>query len=103
MRVTLLAHPANVTAVARIELAPEPSTITKLYQAIPHRHTNRHPYDTARPLAPTTLDSLHALNDDANVTVFWFTKSDERKQVADLMVEAAKALVADKLQSADSN
>jgi hypothetical protein len=43
------------------------------------------------------------LNNDANVTVFWFTREDERKRVADLMVEAAKALVDDKVQSADSN
>jgi hypothetical protein len=50
-----------------------------------------------------TLDSLRALNDDVNVTVFWFTTEDERKRVTDLMVEAAKALVADKAQSADSN
>jgi hypothetical protein len=43
------------------------------------------------------------LNDDANVTVFWFTGADERKRVADLMVEAAKAIVADKVQNADSS
>src|SRR5262249_14016988 len=101
--VTLFPDPADVTAVARIELAPGTSHSTELYQAIPHRHTNRYPYDTTRPLAPTTFDSLRALNDDANVTVFWFSREDERKRVADLMVEAAKALVADKVQSADSN
>jgi hypothetical protein len=102
-QVTLFPDPADVTAVARIELAPGTSNVTDLYQAIPHRHTNRYPHDTARPLAPTTLDSLRALNDNANVTVFWFTSADERKRVADLMVEAAKTLVADKVQSADSD
>lgn len=102
-RVTLLPDPANVMAVAHIELATGTPNVTDLYQAIPHRHTNRYPYDTTRSLTPTTLDSLHALNNDANVTVFWFTREDERKYVADLMVEAAKALVADKVQSTDSN
>jgi hypothetical protein len=101
-QVTLLPDPANVTAVARIELVPGHSNVTDLYQAIPHRHTNRYPYDTARSLASTTLDSLRALNDDTAVTVFWFTREDERKRVADLMVEAAKTLVADKVQNADS-
>jgi hypothetical protein len=102
-RVTLLPDPADVTAVARIKLAAGTSHVTDLYQAIPHRHTNRHPYDTARSIASTTIDSLHALNDDANVTVLWFTTADEQKRVADLMIEAARALVADKVQSADSN
>ncbi len=102
-QVTLLPDPANETAVARIELAPRTSNVTDLYQAIPHRHTNRYPYDTARPLASTTLDSLRALNDDTDVTIFWFTGEDERKRVADLMVEATKALVADKVQNEDSN
>ena len=102
-RVTLLPDPANVMAVAHIELATGTPNVTDLYQAIPHRHTNRYPYDTTRSLTPTTLDSLHALNNDANVTVFWFTREGERKYVADLMVESAKALVADKVQSTDSN
>ena len=102
-QVTLLPDPANETAVARIELAPGTANVTDLYQAIPHRHTNRYPYDTARPLASTTLDSLRALNDNTNVTIFWFTGEDERKQVADLMVEATKALVADTVQNEDSN
>ena len=102
-QVTLLPDPADETFVARIELAPGASNVTDLYQVIPHRHTNRYPYDNTRPLAPTILDSLRALNDDTNVTVFWFTGTDEHKRIADLMVEAAKALVADKVQNADSN
>ena len=102
-QVTLLPDPANETAVARIELAPGTANVTDLYQAIPHRHTNRYPYDTARPLASTTLDLLRALNDDTDVTIFWFTGEDERKRVADLMVEATKALVADTVQNEDSN
>lgn len=102
-RVMFLPDPTDVTAVAHIELAPGTAHVTNLYQAIPHRHTNRHPYDTARPVTPTTLNSLSALNDDTNVAIFWFTRENERKRVADLMVEAAKALVTDKVQSADSN
>src|SRR5437762_4106484 len=44
-RVTLLPDPANVMAVAHIELATGTPNVTDLYQAIPHRHTNRYPYD----------------------------------------------------------
>ncbi|TMC17002.1 MAG: hypothetical protein E6J34_19180 [Chloroflexi bacterium] len=101
-QVTLLPDPADATAVARIELAPGATNVTDLYQAIARRHTNRYPYDSTRPVATATLDALHALNDDTDVTVFWFTSSDERKRVADLMVAAAKALVADKVQNEDS-
>jgi hypothetical protein len=100
--VTLLPDPADATAVARIALASGKSNVTDLYQAIPHRHTNRYPYDTTRPVTSTTLDSLRALNHDTDITIFWFTREDERQRVADLMVEAAKTLVADKVQNADS-
>jgi hypothetical protein len=101
-QVTLLPDASDETWVARIDLAKGSVTVSDLYPLIPLRHTNRYPYDTGRPVSSVTLDALSALNDDQGVRVFWFTSAATRKQVGGLLVEAAKALVADKTQDGDS-
>jgi len=67
-----------------------------LYQAIPHRHTNRYPYDTHHPVGQTTVDALSALNTDPQVQVLWVAAATAGQQLGKLMVEAAHAFVADK-------
>src|ERR1700694_125045 len=101
-QVSLLPDASDETWVARVDLALGPTMIPDLYPLIPQRHTNRYPYDTGRPVTGATLDGLSALNDDPEVRVFWFASAPMRKQVADLLVEAARALVADKTQDGDS-
>jgi nitroreductase len=101
-QVSLLPDASDETWVARIDLAPGAATVSDLYQAIPQRHTNRYPYDTGRPVTGATLGALSALNSDPEVRVFWFASAPMRKQVGDLLVEAAHALVADKTQDGDS-
>lgn len=99
-QVTLFLDTTDATHVARVDLQPEPTSATTaasaLYQAIPHRHTNRYPYDTKRPVTETTLEALRALNTDSLVRVFWATDATMRQHLGDLMVEAARAFVADK-------
>jgi hypothetical protein len=102
-QVSLLPDALDETWVARIDLAAGAVTVSDLYPMIPQRHTNRYPYDTGRPVTTTTLDALSALNNDPDVQVFWFASADMRKQVGNLLVEAAHALVADKTQDGDSN
>ena len=47
-------------------------------------------------MASEVFEQLKALGGDpANVTVFWFTTPEQRKQVGDLIVQATAALVAD--------
>jgi hypothetical protein len=101
---SLLPDSADATWVARVDLATGAGAgaTSDLYQAIPQRHTNRYPYDAGRPVTATTLETLSALNDDSDVRVFWFDSPSARKSIADLAVDAAKALVADTTQDQDS-
>lgn len=101
-KVTLLPDASDKTWVARIDLAEGSVTISDLYSVIPQRHTNRYPYDMGRPVTGTTLEALSALNDDPDVRVFWFASAPMRKQVGNLLVDAAHALVADKTREGDS-
>ena len=51
-------------------------------------------------MASEVFEQLKALgNDLVDVTVFWFTTPEQRKQVGDLIVQATEALVADEQQS----
>jgi len=102
-QVSLLPDASEATWVARVDLAPGPTVIPDLYPLIPNRHTNRYPYDTGRSVSSATLDALSALNDDPDVRVFWFASAPLRKQVGDLPVEAAHALVADTTQIGESD
>lgn len=47
--------------VARVVLDRGPVTETELYRAIPHRHTNRAPYDAARPVPPDFIAALEGI------------------------------------------
>lgn len=97
-QVALSPNAADKTLVARIDLAPGNALVSDLYTMIPQRHTNRYPYDTTRPVTPTTLDALSALGNDPDVRVIWFASAEKRTSVGNLMVEAANAFVADKVQ-----
>jgi hypothetical protein len=101
-QVTLLPDALDETWVARVDLAKASVTVSDLYPLIPLRHTNRYPYDTGRPVSATTLDALSAMNHDPAVQVFWFASPSLRKQVGTLVVDAARALVADKTQDGES-
>lgn len=101
-RLTLFPDPANESWVARIDLAAGPTVTSDLYAMIPGRHTNRFPYDPGRPVLGATLEALRQLGGDPDVRVFWFADVPLRQQVGSLLVEAARALVADQVQDADS-
>ena len=103
-RLALLPDAADPTLVARVALATGQPAVNALAEAIPKRHTNRSPYDLARPVATEVFEQFRALGSDlADVTVFWFTTPEQRKQVGDLIVRATEALVADEQQSIDSH
>ncbi len=101
-QVTLLPDSFDETRVARIGLTPGGAPVSDLYPMIPQRHTNRYPYDTGRKVASATLDAFSVLGDDPEVRVFWFASTDMRKQVGNLLVEAAHASVSDKAQDGDT-
>ena len=102
-QLTLMPEGSDSTYVARLTLSPGQERPSDLYEAIPHRHTNRYPYDTGRQVPAGTLDDLDALNDQADVKVFWFSSPEERKRIGDLTIAATEAFIADEEQSSDSN
>src|SRR3989449_3368033 len=57
-RLALMPDRAHATHVARIDLTPGPRATSELYEAIPHRHTNRGPYDRSRAVPPELLDAM---------------------------------------------
>jgi nitroreductase len=99
--VTLLPSATDSTHVARIDLLPAKPTTSPLYQAIPHRHTNRYAYDTRRTVSHDTLAALRALSTHPDIKIVWLTSRQDRAQFARLEVEATQALIADPEQVAE--
>jgi hypothetical protein len=101
--VTLLPDAANAAHAARVALVPSTPQESALFEAIPMRHTDRGPYDTARAVSGETLTKLAGLGTDlSQVTVLWFTTEPDRRRVGELIVAATEAIVADGQQSSDS-
>jgi hypothetical protein len=81
------------------------SEALSLYDAIPHRHTNRGPYDKNKNVTQDILQSLGSLSKtispEGAMTVFWFTTLDQRGKMGDLIIQATQAIIADKQQAED--
>ncbi len=102
-QLSLMPDRQKITHVARIDLSSGKPLDSKLYKAIPLRHTNRGLYEINRPLGKETLQALQELNSvDSEVIVFWFTTEPERSQVGKSIVEATQAIISDREQSQDS-
>ncbi len=99
----LMPEPADETHAAHIELVPASPLPPELYSAIPNRHTDRGAYDTARPLAPGTFETLQSLMTEADVHLFWFEDAAARARFSRVALAATEALVADDQQSLDSH
>lgn len=102
-RLTLMPEGSDPAHVARLDFSSGQERPSDLHAAIPHRHTNRYPYDAARQVPAGTLDDLSALNDEADIRLFWFSRPEERKRIGDLTIAATEAFIADDKQSSDSN
>lgn len=94
--------PADPSHVVTVDLAPGPVRTTALYEAIPHRHTNRHPFDTSQELSRESVEELGALNDEADVRAHWFTSTSDCGRVHELLADAAQAITDDPDQSYDN-
>lgn len=99
----LMPDPAEETHAAHIELGSSSPLPSKLYSAIPNRHTDRGAYDTTRSIAPETFDEIEALITEADLRLFWYKEEAARARFSKVAVESAEALIADKQQSIDSH
>jgi hypothetical protein len=89
--------------VASIGLAARSPDISPLVAAIPHRHTNRSPYQGERRISDETLNRLTALASDAQARLIWITDPFARRDFASATVAATQSIVADPVMIADSD
>jgi hypothetical protein len=100
---TLMPNAADPAHAAHVALTPAAPAESALYAAIPRRHTNRGPYDTARAVPGETLSAMAQLGPDLpDVKVLWFDRGPDRKRIGDAIVSATEAIIADRQQSQDS-
>jgi hypothetical protein len=87
--------------IASMQFVPRAGRESMLCQAIPNRHTNRGPYRDDRAVSGGILDAMHGLNTepDAIRVRFW---TESPRQIRELMIAAAEAVVADRQQNRDS-
>jgi len=74
-----------------------------LYQAIPHRHTDRAAYDTTRPMAPHLLAQLSEIGQSPDAKLVLLTTQADKEAFAQQTLQATKYIVADKTMAADSH
>jgi nitroreductase len=100
---TVLPDAGDATLVAHVDLNPGTVSSLALYRAIPLRHTHRAPFDTTRNLSQSTLSGLdQEVADIQGAAIVWITSDTAKRQVSQLIVEAAQAIAADHDQSVDS-
>jgi len=100
---TMLPGGTRSAHLASVQLDRGEAEASALFDAIPHRHTNRGPYDTSRPVDSAALASLDKLGTDLpDVSVLWFTTQAQRDKIGGLIVAATQAIIADHEQAADS-
>jgi hypothetical protein len=87
--------------IARVGLSRREPHTSKLFEQIPYRHTNRGPFDTARPVSDDMLKRVDVTSDpgSSDTRIFWFTTTAQRQSVGKLLVEATEAFIADDAQS----
>jgi nitroreductase len=91
----LSSHPESELA-ARVELFQGTPHPDELFDAIPHRHTNRNPFDAEREVPSKFVHSLTALaGGNTKVRLFLFTNESDRKAIADVIWDASERFLSD--------
>ncbi len=82
--------------VAEVDLSPGSPQASELYDAIPHRHTNRAPYDVLKPVPAEVTDALKSLtSEEPEVKIFLFNSESDRSRIVDLIAKANHEVYAD--------
>jgi nitroreductase len=86
--------------LARIDLVIDSASgkreESELYDAIPHRHTNRGPYIPEKSLPPEFIDALSRVaSDEPEVKIFFFTSEGDRKKIVEIISAANDEIYSD--------
>lgn len=88
---------------ASISLARQPAEASPLAAAIPHRHTNRSPYQGDRSILRDLLLKLSALAADPAARLIWITDPAARRDFAAATIAATETIAGDSVMIADSD
>ena len=88
---------------ASISLTAQQAAASPLAAAIPHRHTNRSPYQGDRNIPLDLLGQFNALCGDAAVRLIWITDPAARRDFSAATVAATETIAADSVMIADSD
>jgi len=94
---------AALAATLRLARIDAPSSPVPAYEAIPRRHTNRYPYDRAKPLPDGWRDALSGLVDHPDVRLFLFDAGASRAAYDSAVIESTQAIIDDAAMIADSD
>jgi nitroreductase len=82
--------------LARVDLQPGIRQESELYDAIPHRHTNRAPCSPQKPLPFEFIETLTRLvADEPNVKIFSFQAETDRKKIVAISSAANSEIYSD--------
>lgn len=81
----------------RIELSPGTRSVSEIFDAIPHRHTNRSLFDTTKEIPAEVVHTISNIvgKEEKDVRLFVFPSEAERKRITDLIWESSQHFVAD--------
>ncbi|MCM3761572.1 hypothetical protein M3212_12325 [Alkalihalobacillus oceani] len=90
--------------IARVHLEQAYVTPAPLFSYIFHRHTNRGVYDGDRPIPAQLYQEMeHLTLEEKNVDLRWFSSTEDKKKISDLIVQSTEAIIADEEMSIASN
>ncbi len=90
-------------AAATVDLAPARERADALFDALPRRHTNRGPYEPARPVPSDVIEAMWAsFQNEADLRLFLFSAPDERQRFGAVVVAATERIVGDRGMVEDS-
>ena len=97
-----LGLPPAPARAARIAMSRAAAKRDRLFDALPHRHTNRAPYVAGRPIPASTLLMLAETANNSGARVVFFQNEARRERLARLVIDATTRIIADREMAADS-
>lgn len=93
LQVHALTKPALVSS---IKLKQGKAARSELYAVIPHRHTNREPFDAGRPVPAAFVGELEtSVHDQPSVRMFTFTGKEEINKIVEVVASASGKFLGD--------